>query len=122
MYIVYLWSMKPIKLHWVNCPVCDEPDMRQEWFSDDDGPYIFCTNIACLSNGGESMKEDLRKKDSPPQKQEKLPISGIMGFVRWILGEGWYLHSINRWCKGESWPPDDQCTEKELFEKWFGQQ
>lgn len=36
---------------WVKCPICDEPDMRQEE-DPDGGHYIHCVNLACKSNGG----------------------------------------------------------------------
>lgn len=33
---------------WVDCPICNEPDMRAE--RDDDGWIIHCVNLACASN------------------------------------------------------------------------
>lgn len=113
---VNMTTKEPFKRDFVNCPICDEPGMRREWIgSESDGPYIFCCNIGCRSNGG---PHDVRDE----QTAKGLPTAGIMGFVQWLGKEGWYLHSVDRWCKGQSWPPADQCTEKELFEKWFGKQ
>lgn len=37
---------------WVACPVCGEPDMRKEFEGDEGDAYIYCTNLACVSNGG----------------------------------------------------------------------
>ncbi len=53
--------MEPFKKDWIPCPVCGEPDMRAEWYAEDNGPYVFCVNIACASNGGSNF-EALRKK------------------------------------------------------------
>jgi hypothetical protein len=39
-----------LKIDWVNCPICDEPDMRKETF-DEDMALIHCTNHGCPSNG-----------------------------------------------------------------------
>lgn len=35
---------------WVKCPICGEPDMRQE--PEGEGVLISCVNLACASNGG----------------------------------------------------------------------
>lgn len=40
-----------LHVDWVNCPICDEPDMRKT--TDRDGyVLIHCVNHACASNGG----------------------------------------------------------------------
>lgn len=41
-----------IERDWVDCPVCGEPDMRQE--TEDFNKIISCTNSACASNGGDN--------------------------------------------------------------------
>lgn len=44
---------KAFKTDWVKCPICGETDMRREYISnEEDGPFIFCTNTLCGSNGG----------------------------------------------------------------------
>lgn len=108
-------TKEPFKRDFVNCPICNEPGMRREWLHEDSGPIIHCVNIGCRSNGGPNDVKNV-------EKTEQLPLAGIMGFVGWIKKEKWFLHSADRWCKGESWPPNDQCTERELFERWFGPQ
>jgi hypothetical protein len=40
---------------WVKCPICGEPDMRQE-----DG-IITCTNLACPSNESPADQDDLNR-------------------------------------------------------------
>lgn len=45
------------RLAWVSCPVCRQPDMRQD--TDEEGNVlIHCTNHACLSNGGGYLTPD----------------------------------------------------------------
>lgn len=56
----------PHKRDWVNCPTCGEPDMRREWYSENDGPYIHCVNLACPSN----VMDDRDLKQKAPSEKE----------------------------------------------------
>lgn len=54
-----------MKTDWVNCPICDAPDMRQT--TDDDGyKLIHCVNHACKSNGGDYDSTKTEDNDIMP--------------------------------------------------------
>lgn len=44
-------AAKAARRDWVDCPVCDEPDMCRE-VDEENNPLIRCTNHNCGSNGG----------------------------------------------------------------------
>lgn len=55
--------MNKTKTDWVYCPICEEPDMRQETDKEGD-KLIFCTNHACKSNGGKYQVIKQQKTDT----------------------------------------------------------
>lgn len=61
-----------MKSNWINCPICDEPDMRQT--TDIDGnKLIFCVNHACRSNGGDYESPKKIGDNGPAPKNKPLP-------------------------------------------------
>lgn len=61
-----------MKTNWVNCPICDSPDMKLT--EDVDGnKLINCTNHVCKSNGGSYQKpsRNFPKEMSPEEHMNK---------------------------------------------------
>ncbi len=68
-------SKNVYKREWVNCPICDGSGTRKEWYSADDGPYIFCVNLACRSNGGDYEVKPFIKQTKQPFNRLRRPKS-----------------------------------------------
>ena len=43
-----------------------------------------------------------------------------IAFVKWVMSEGWKFDQRGFWYKGNSWPPQEEATDKELLEMFFG--
>jgi hypothetical protein len=80
------------KTDWVKCPICEEPDMRREWHSKEDGPYIHCTNLNCLSNGGYyETRADLVPGSSELQRVRDA-MKPILDYMEMNKPFGWKHH------------------------------
>lgn len=40
-------------------------------------------------------------------------------FARWLFKNGWKWHDTGYWYKGNSWPPEQTATDKEILEMYF---
>jgi hypothetical protein len=93
----------PTTRDWVKCPVCGQPDMRQE--TDGDGNrLIFCVNLGCASNGGNyseiacsaCAKAIIELKKYLNQCEGETVIGGIRNLAQAMMGREEEIEQLNR--------------------------
>lgn len=94
-----------LKVDWVNCPICDEPDMRKETF-DGDLALIDCTNHGCASNGAPNDQIDkarawdaIAEKNAEIDSLRKPPDAWALSALiseDWLKSVGFKWHQLDR--------------------------
>lgn len=80
-----------VRRDWVSCPICNEPDMRQE-IDAENNRLIFCVNHSCPSNGAVEGRSGAGE-------------DAVEAVAQWLHDEGGFGDSFS----GRTWPehPDD---------------